>query len=200
MHLLFVVHCKSEPCVKLHDLQRQGFSEQLWFIYSPGMYFEWFLLNTVLSSALLQPLSCASAWLCLVAFSWAVSVPPSCRTSQLNNSSADSAYNLFGIWALHTTAPFSTFVEKEHPAPKFSGSCILIIYITMQCLTGMGRVQDFTLSNHEDYSWCSLVPTAPRVLVLHPRLAQSFCHSLLAHQLKTCLDTGREKQFAVKAV
>lgn len=131
--------------------------------------------KAVLSSALLQPLSCGSAWLCLVAFARAVSVPPSCRTSQLNNSSADSAHRQFGIWALHATAPLYLCWEGES-CPQFFGSCIVIIYITVQCLSGMGRVQGFfTLSNHEDYSWSSLVPTAPRVLVLHPRFARGCC-------------------------
>lgn len=168
-------------------------------MYSPGMYFEWFLLNTVLSSALLHPLSCGSAWLCLVAFPRAVSVPPSCRTSQLNPSSADSAHSLLGIW--HCTQQLlSTFIEKEHPAPKFweLQSNNLHHHAVMY---DMGRVQGvFTLSNHEDYFWCSLLPTAPHVVVLYPRLAQSFCCCLLAYQLKPCLDTGREKYFAVKAV
>lgn len=94
----------------------------------------------------------------------------------------------------------STFIEKEHPAPKFwELQSNNLHHHAVMC--DMGKVQGvFTLSNHEDYSWCSLLPTAPHVVVLYPRLAQSFCHCLLAHQLKPCLDTGREKYFAVKAV
>lgn len=45
------------------------------------------------------------------------------------------------VWDLGTAHNSSSLpFFEEHPTPNF-GSCILMIYITMQCLTGMGRVQ-----------------------------------------------------------
>lgn len=188
----------------------RDFSEQFQLIYSPGVYFEWFLLNTFLR--IHQHFS--SCWAMAVpGFAWcplrelfpSPPVLPVAHRFLQPPSSADSACSLFWMQPLHISAARHLWCKEAWCHQPFNlWELSLIIYNAMQCLTGRVTVQGvFNSSNHEDYSRCSLVSESSGSTAWAPLHSVSWCRCLScvsAHQLTTHLDTGRGKCFAVKAV
>lgn len=189
----------------------RAFSEQFQLIYTPGTYFEWFLLNMLLCGHQHFP----SHWAVAVpSFAWCPLSSLSCSCSPAASFSSRLCLQpFFGYGRCLYQLPDSFDGRECDTTNSTLWELNLIIYNTAQCLAGRGTVQGvFNLSNHKDYSQCSLVSESLRFTawaLLHPISwcrttglhgdAATFC-LMSVHELTTCLDTGREKGFAVKPV